>query len=260
VFQQVAHAEHDYRVADEEHSLSAVLARYHLRRAPEAEDDVAPAFSAWRAVVELSEESSKLCLLGMVCFDPCSCEAVEDSEFLFSQSLIDDECEAVAGQARGLRDDLRGMAGAQVRGCEDDVGLVVARELSEPAAEGFGLLDAEIGEGYVDVSDGEIDDVVSGLHGGFACDVSGGFAVANDVEEVGPDLLVFAHGMSVVKSCAGRVSSDFLDYAGGRTSTGVLIRGGRCGRGGQRRRPKTEGAGSGLVLSNARRLIRGQRI
>src|SRR5881275_2195532 len=63
MLEDVAHAEHDDGVTDDEHALRAVLARDHFRGAPQAKYDVAPAFAAGRSMVELSQQSTELGLV-----------------------------------------------------------------------------------------------------------------------------------------------------------------------------------------------------
>ena len=93
VLEQVTHAENDDRMADEEHTLAAVLARYHLGCAAQPENHVAPALTTRRTMIEFAEQFAEFRLVGVIGFDADSRESVENPEFLFPKSLVYDEGE-----------------------------------------------------------------------------------------------------------------------------------------------------------------------
>src|SRR5665811_1918727 len=146
VLEYVAHAEHDDRVADDENALAAVLTRDHLGRAAQPEDDVAPAFSSGRAVVELAEEAAELGLIGVDVLDPEGGEPVENSKLLFAEPFVDHERVGILVESRCLDDEAGGVAGAEVGGGENDVGPIFRRKCAEPVSERNRLTLPQLGE------------------------------------------------------------------------------------------------------------------
>ena len=90
------------------------------------------------------------------------------------------------------------MAGAEVGGGENDVGPIFRRKCAEPVSERNRLTLPQLGERDIDVADVEVDHWLAGLVRRIARDIPGGFAVADGVEQVRPDL-VWLHARKHVK-------------------------------------------------------------
>src|SRR6266550_1210440 len=140
-------------------------------------------------MVELAEDAPKLRLVRVVSSDPDGSEPVEDPELFLPKSLGDDERVRIALHPRRLDDEVRGVTRAQIRRCQHDVGAFLDRKHSEPATDSDRLSLPEIGQWDIDVADVDVDLGVASLQCRIARHVSRGLTVANDVEQVGPDLL-----------------------------------------------------------------------
>ena len=198
VLEDVAHAQHDDGVAYYQHSLAAVFAGYHLGRAAQPQDDVAPAFAARRPVIELAKQPAELGLVRELFSDPHGGEPVEDSELFFAESLVDDEGVGIFAHAGGFDDETGGVSGPEVGRSKHDVRSLVIGKGAEPASEGGGLPLSELGEGNVDIADVDVDHAFTGFDRGVAGDVARRFAVPHDVQTIWPDLIRF-HGPLEVK-------------------------------------------------------------
>jgi hypothetical protein len=198
VLEYVAHAEHDNRVADDENALAAMFTRDHLGRAAQAENDVAPAFSSGRAVIELAEQAAGLGLVGVDVLDSDGGEPVENAKLLLAKPLVDHERVGIFVDLGGLDDETGGMPRPQVRRSENDIGSILRRKPSEPVSKRSRLALPQFGQRYIDVADVEVDHRMAGLERCIARDIPRGLAVTDDVDQVRPDLGLF-HAQNQVK-------------------------------------------------------------
>ena len=200
VLEYVPHAEDDDGVADDENALAALLAGDHLGRVAQAENDVAPALPSRRAVVELSEDAAELGLIGVDVLDSDGGEAVENAELFLAEALVDDERVGVVADSSRLYDETRCVPRTKIGRSENDVGSFFRGKRSKPVAERDRLLLSEVGERNVDVADRHVDHGMAGFERRIARDVARGFSVADEVDEVRPDLGLF-HAKNKVKEC-----------------------------------------------------------
>src|SRR5690348_1488595 len=122
MLQDVAHAQNHHSMADDQNSLAAVFTRQHFGSAAQAEDDIAPALAARRPVIEFAEQSAEFSLVRIAFHDADGGEAIENSKFLFAESLVDDQRVGIFAHAGSLDDETRGVPRAEVWRGEDDVG------------------------------------------------------------------------------------------------------------------------------------------
>ena len=106
-------------------------------------------------------------------------------------------------ESRGLDDKTGGVARSKIRRSKDDVGSILCWKESEPVSERDRLTLPQVGERDIDVADVERYHGVAGLERGIARDIPGRFSVANDVEQVRPDL-VWLHARKQVKERTSR--------------------------------------------------------
>ena len=90
LLEDVAEAEHDDLVADDQHPPVGMVEADRVERAPQAQDHVGPALAAGRAVVEFAEQGAMLGLLGIFLADAGGGQPVEDAELALAQPLVDD--------------------------------------------------------------------------------------------------------------------------------------------------------------------------
>src|SRR5690606_38429481 len=88
-FEQVAHAGDDHLMADDQHALAAVAAGDGVEHAAQPQDDVAPAFAAGRAEIELAHVHALLVQFRILELDAGNGEPVDDAELLFPQAFVD---------------------------------------------------------------------------------------------------------------------------------------------------------------------------
>jgi hypothetical protein len=157
-------------------------------------------------MIELSEQTADLGLIGELFPDPHGGKPVENSKLLLAESLIDHNGVGVFVKTRSLDDETGSVARAQVRRGENDGGSILRWQRSEPVSERNRLAFPQLGERDVDVADAQVYDCLTSLQRRTARDISGRLAVANDVKQVRPDL-VFFHAQKQVKE---RTNSDFL--------------------------------------------------
>jgi hypothetical protein len=124
-------------------------------------------------MIEFPEKPAEFRLVRMIGFDADPGEPVENSEFLFAQSFVDDESVLVLRKPCRVCDYLGGLSRAEVWGRQDDVGAAVFRKRGKPATECFRLLFAKLGERHVDVAHIEIDHAITGKVRGFASYIAG---------------------------------------------------------------------------------------
>lgn len=99
------------------------------------------------------------------------------------------------------------MTRAQIRRCKDNFRALLRRQCAEPATERYGLALAQLGERDIDIADADVDYRLSCFKGSIARDVARGFAVANQVEQIRPDL-IWLHAQKQVKE---RTTSEGLN-------------------------------------------------
>src|SRR4051812_24114935 len=122
-------------MADDEHALAAVLTRDHFHRAPQPENHVAPALAPGRTMIEFSKKTPEFCLLRMALADADASKAIEYSEFLLAQPLVNHERVTVPRQSSALDDEIGGVPRAQIRRRENHVRPLVGSQRGEPGAE-----------------------------------------------------------------------------------------------------------------------------
>src|SRR5204863_4225878 len=105
VLEDVAHAEHDHGVADDQYALAAVLARNHLGYAAQAEYHIAPALTTGWPVIEFSQQAAEFCLVRELLLHADGRQSVEYSEFLLAKSLVDDQRIGIFAHAGCLHDE-----------------------------------------------------------------------------------------------------------------------------------------------------------
>ena len=128
-----------------------------VERTSEAQDDVAPALAAWRPVIELAQKPAELGLVGMELLDARAGEAVEDTELLLTQALVDDERMALDTDAPFSLDDLGRALRPEIGRGQNDVGAFCCRQGGKPASKGPGLLFSERAQRDIDVPVGDVD-------------------------------------------------------------------------------------------------------
>src|SRR5215210_5431126 len=89
------------------------------------------------------------------------------------------------------------MASAKIRRSENYVRAGITRAGTEPASERDGLLLTELRERYVDIPDIDVDHVMARLQRRVARDIACGFTVADNVEQIRPDLISLHERMQV---------------------------------------------------------------
>lgn len=139
-------------------------------------------------MVEFAEEAAKFGLVGEVVLDSEGSEAIEHSEFLFAQALVNDKRVGVGVHAGGFHDKTSGVARANVGRSENNVRAFLRRQIAEPFADRNRLALPQRRQRDIYVPDVEIDPRLAGFNGGIARDIAGGLAVADDVDEIRPDL------------------------------------------------------------------------
>ena len=126
--------------------------------------------------------------VGIFLADAGGGQPVEDAELALAQALVDDRLARLLGDAARLADRLGGLAGADIRRGEDDLGPLALRQRGEPAAERAACSLAELAQRHVDVAHVDVDHAEAGRIGGVARDVAGALPVADDPELFGPSL------------------------------------------------------------------------
>jgi hypothetical protein len=81
------------------------------------------------------------------------------------------------------------VSGAEIGRREHNVRLLFTRKRTEPPSERDRLSLTELREWDVHITNVDVYHVVARLQRRVASDVAGGFAVAYDVEQIGPDLV-----------------------------------------------------------------------
>src|SRR4051812_45911886 len=120
--EKIAKAQHHDLVTHDQNAAAAVVQGDRVERTPEAQDDVTPAFAARRAVIELAQEPTELGLVGLELLDSRAGEAVEDTELLLTQALVDDESMALDTDTPFSLDDLGRALRSEIRRGQNDVG------------------------------------------------------------------------------------------------------------------------------------------
>ena len=93
-----------------------------------------------------------------------------------------------AGQRAGLADQLGGLARADIRRGQDDLGPLVGRQRREIAAGRFRLLQSEVGQRHVDVAHVDVDFMGSGLMRRVARDIALALPMPDQPQALGPIL------------------------------------------------------------------------
>src|SRR6476469_6632709 len=107
VLEEISHAQHYHGVTNDQNPLPAVFARDHFGGTAKRQDDVTPALSSGRTMIEFAEESRKFRLVGVVIPASDGGQAVENPEFFFAEALVDDERVTVLAHAGRLDDETR---------------------------------------------------------------------------------------------------------------------------------------------------------
>src|SRR5690348_3538971 len=116
-----------------DHEAAARVVQAHgVERAPQPQDDIAPALAARRAMIELAEETTKFGLLRVQLLDARARQAIQDAELLFAQALIDDQLRRLTAPTVMLADELGGMTSARIGRAQDDLRTTVRSERAEP--------------------------------------------------------------------------------------------------------------------------------
>ena len=123
----------------------------------QAQDHVGPALAARRAVVEFAEQGAMLGEVGIFLADAGGGQPVEHAELALAQPLVDDRLARLCGDAARLADRLGGLAGADIRRGQHDLGPLGLGQRGEPAAERARLLVAEVAQRHVDVAHRDVD-------------------------------------------------------------------------------------------------------
>ena len=89
------------------------MERDRIEQRTQSQDDIAPTLPARRTMVEFTEQAAKLGLLGMRGLDTEVGQAIEDTELLLAQSLVDAD-RLVAASASCGAEDLRGLDRADI--------------------------------------------------------------------------------------------------------------------------------------------------
>ncbi len=151
VFEEVAHDQDRHLVADDHHPLAFVFAGDRVTQRTQPQRHVDPALPAGRPMVELAEPLAAPRFTGEAHPHPVPREQIEDAQLAFAQPLVEVDLESETGRRA---DALGRLRGADVRRGDDDVGH---RRLSgEPPAQRGRLLDAELGQGDVHVTVGDV--------------------------------------------------------------------------------------------------------
>src|SRR5262245_51253724 len=80
---------------DNQYALAAIFSRDGVIDAAEPENNIAPAFAARWAMIELAQRRIRICLFRVDLPDACFGHAVKDAELFFAQSLIEDKGDCV---------------------------------------------------------------------------------------------------------------------------------------------------------------------
>jgi hypothetical protein len=146
-----------------------------------------------RPVVEFPHLGAVGGLFGEFLADAACRQAIENAELALAQALVDDRLGLVAGERPRLANRLRGLAGAEIGGGQDELRTLGGGKLGEPAACGFGLAEAKVGQRHVDIADIEIDDAVPGGIRLVAGDIALALAMADQPQAFRP---ILAHRRS----------------------------------------------------------------
>jgi hypothetical protein len=93
----------------------------------------------------------------MKLLNPRAGKAVEDAELFLAQALVDNKAAALGTNAPFSLNDLSSALRPEIGRGEHHVGTFCCRKGSKPASEGAGLLLAELAEGNIHVSMGNVD-------------------------------------------------------------------------------------------------------
>jgi len=161
-------------VADDENAFCAVVARQGSKETLYSERDIRAALTARGAVPVFAFPFATLMLLWKSCFDALVGESVEDSKFDLTEAFFHDKSRRIA---KCGCDFFSRLQGAVVRRRKDDVELVAACKITARLA---GLLMAKLRERGLQITEAEVEGVLSGSLGNAFFDVSRGFPVAED--------------------------------------------------------------------------------
>jgi hypothetical protein len=134
--------------------------------------------------------------LGVLVLDAVGGQAVEDAELFFAQALVGlHRHEAVLVEV--FHQQVRGLARAQVRRVQHDVGLRVRGQAGEPGAQRRRLALAQDGQRHVDVALGNLDVQPGRSLGLVACDVACALPVPDQPNFLRP-LLFHTYPLSIL--------------------------------------------------------------
>jgi len=117
----VAQAQDHDLVRDDHDAPSAVMQRNGIEQRAKPEDDVDPAFSARRTMIEFSHQRAKFGLFGVKFANARRGQPIQNAKFLLAQPLVDAN-RSLANAAAVIPKDFRGFNGAYIGAREDDFG------------------------------------------------------------------------------------------------------------------------------------------
>src|ERR1700681_3096031 len=103
-------------------------------------------------MVEFAEDRPEFGLVGIVVSNADGCEAVENAELLFAESLVDEERITVGGHSGCLDDEAGGVSCAKIRGGEHDGWTLFQRQRANPAPQRDCLTLPELRKRDIDVA------------------------------------------------------------------------------------------------------------
>ena len=139
-------------------------------------------------MIELAKEPAELGLIRVEFLDARAGEAIEDTELLLAQALVDDKRVAFDTDTPCSLDDLGRALRSEIGRGQHDVGAFICGQGGKPASKGTRLFFSERAQRDIDIPVGDIDIGQTGGMGGIACDIAGALAMADDPEALRPAL------------------------------------------------------------------------
>ena len=143
--QEIAHAQHDDRMADDQNTLATIITRNGVDHAAQPQDHIAPTLAAWRTMVELAQNTPELGLIRKLLSDTKTGQAIKDTELLLAQALVADKGQVVKRKSGTIADDLGGCPCPHIGRANDHAWTLVDRHLAEPAPQRRRLILAKLG-------------------------------------------------------------------------------------------------------------------
>jgi len=181
-------------VGDDHHALAGVVALQIAEHAAQAQHHVAPALAAGWAKIELAHQLALLGQFGELGADAGARVAVQHTEFLFAQALVDHHVLVHVAQRDGYR---HGRLARPLVGRGHEGGWpVLLRQRAYPGAERLRLLQAQRRQRHVGVTVFQVDQRRAGGFGEIARDVSRALAVTDDPQPLRPAHIALHHRCS----------------------------------------------------------------